>query len=292
MPSPANIRPPRRPRLLRGQAAGRPPVAAPAGAAAETPEVDPATLPRAPWWKRTRPLVTAFTAVVGTVSAGLGIWAWVSDRLEPPLTVSVEHSTDPCGGWVIPKPPDALGPVPPVYDPDDLDARPRWADTHGGADANTSYVDVTVQGTGSRAVILTGLRVDVVSRAAPLSGTTIREQCGDALWARYFDIDLDREPPAIAPSVDKRQEVEFEGAPPDPIDFPYTVTEGDPEWFTLVTSTVDCYCEWTATLEWKAGDDEGTSRITDGGKPFRTSASTTAAPAYGNYAGGPLQPWG
>lgn len=292
MPASTNTGRPRRPRLLRERPSERPQVPAPAGSTARPLAAEPSLPPRPPWWKRTKPLVTTVATVVGTVSAGLAIWAWVGERVEPPLTVDVDHRTDPCLGWVIAKPPEDLGPVPPFFDAADPGARERWVAGHGGVDSDTSYVNITVQGTSARAVILTGLRIDVVRREPPLAGTTVREQCGDAFWARFFAADLDQDPPAIAPSVDNRQEVEFEGAAPEPIDFPYTVTEGDPELFSLIASTVTCYCEWTATLEWRVGDDTGTSLITDGGEPFRTSATTPVAPSFGNYDGGPLQPLG
>ena len=76
-----------------------------------------------------------------------------------------------------------------------------------------------------------------------------------------------------------------------PAPIPYTVTAGDPELFQVVASTTSCYCEWTATLEWRVGDQEGETAITDDGRPFRVSASSNA-PGYGNYEGGQLEPFG
>ncbi|MGY1635410.1 hypothetical protein ACI78V_02000 [Geodermatophilus sp. SYSU D00742] len=280
MPRVATNRTRRRPRALRSPVAG----------ARADPEGKP---PPKPLWKRTGVVVGGGATVVGLVSGALAIEGWIGERLAPPLTVSAQHlTTGPCApGWVVPQPPEALGEVPPAYDPAEPDARLRWIEEHGGVDAGVTTAEVTVQGTSGTAVILTGLRVDVVRREEPLQGTNVAEVCGDAFHARYFSVDLDDEPPDVAPSEDRRAEVEQGQSPPDPVDFPYTVTESDPELFSIVAWTEACYCEWTATLEWRVGDEEGETTITDDGDPFRVSA-TTNAPWYGNYDGGPLQPSG
>jgi hypothetical protein len=126
-------------------------------------------------------------------------------------------------------------------------------EAHDGVDAEFTTAEVTVQDTSSTAVILTGLRIDVVRREEPLTGTTVAEACGDALFARHFTADLDQDPPELAPSVDQREEVALEVAPAEPIDFPYTVTASDPELFSIIATTETCCCEWTATLEWRVG---------------------------------------
>lgn len=286
MPPPQQGRRPRRPRLLRPKLAEASPPAPDSGAGTPPP------LPRPAWWKRVKPLAGAMAGVVGTVAAGLAIWAWATDTFEEPLVVTAEHQTNgACApGWVIPHPVDALGPVPPVYDPDDPGAREEWVADHGGVDAEFTTAVVTVQGSDDRAVILTGLRVDVVRREPPLSGINLLEGCGDLFAARYFEVALDEDPPDVGPSVDVRNQggADIE---PDPIDFPYTVTASDPELFSIIAWTETCYCEWTATLEWRVGEREGETLVLDAGEPFRVSA-TANTPGYGNYEGGPLQPLG
>jgi len=149
---------------------------------------------------------------------------------------------------------------------------------------------ITVQGTGDQAVILTDLRVDVVRRQPPLAGINLQEACGDVFAARYFEAALDEDPPDVGPSIDVRDQG-GEDIPHDPIDFPYTVTASDPEQFWIIAWTESCYCEWTATLEWRVGEKVGETTVRDGDEPFRVSA-TSDAPAYGNYEGGTLQPIG
>lgn len=254
---------------------------------APTPEPAPA---RRRGWTRLKVAGAAAGAILGAASAAVGVQTWLGEKLEPPLTVTVDHrSNGPCfPGWVIPLPPEQIGPAPPVEEPGD--PRSRWAADLGAVDAQSTIVNVTVQGTSAQAVILTGITIDVVSRRAPLSGTHVAEPCGDAFWARYFDVELDADPPAIGPSLDRRVEVALEGTEqPEPIDFPYTVDAGDPELFSLLARTGSCDCEWTATLHWQDRGSDGQTAITDDGKPFRVTA-TGNGPRYGNYEGGPLRP--
>jgi hypothetical protein len=252
----------------------------------------PAPSPTGRGWTRLKVLAAAGAGVLGAASAAIGVQTWIESRLQPPLTVNVEHQDHgPCfPGWIIPAEPSQLGDVPPVENLDDLEARTRWAQANGGVDAQFTTAEVTVQGTSDRAVILTGITVEVRERAGPLEGIQVAENCGDALWIRYFQVDLDSAAPVIGSSVDDRAEVALEGTePPDPIDFPYTVTAGDPEVFSILARTETCYCEWTATLHWRDGDEDGATTLSDDGEPFRVSAIGSAQ-QYGNYAGGALQP--
>lgn len=63
------------------------------------------------------------------------------------------------------------------------------------------------------------------------------------------------------------------------VSFPYKVTSSDPEELLVSARTAGCDCRWYLELEWSAGGRSGTVRITDGGKPFRTSG-TLGRPAY------------
>jgi hypothetical protein len=254
---------------------------------AETPSGSPPARRRG--WTRLKVAGAAAATLLGAASAAVGVQTWVGEKLEPPLTVTVEHrSNGSCNpGWVIPLPPEQLGEAPPVEAPGD--PRSRWAADLGAVNAQSTIAEVTVQGTSERAIILTGITIDIVSRRAPVSGTHVAEACGDAFFARYFDVNLDADPPTVGPSVDQRVEVFLEGTEePDTIDFPYTVDAGDPELFSLLARTGSCDCEWTATLHWRDGDSEGETAITEDGQPFRVTAAT--GPMYANYYGGRLEP--
>jgi len=239
-------------------------------------------------------IAAIIAGVVGLVASGFAVYNELQTRIADPLTVSAEQfSNGACGpGQIVPVPPERLGPIPPVYDPSTPeDGRENWVRERGGVNAKSTNVEVIVQGATSEAVILTDLTVNVVRRTEPMAGTNISEPCGDAFFARYFDVDLDLSPPSVGPSVDAREEVEFGSEPPNPINFPYTVSSSNPERFILRAETETCYCEWTATLHWIAGDDRGETVIDDNGSPFVVSAVSNA-PQYANYYGGPLLPVG
>ena len=62
-------------------------------------------------------------------------------------------------------------------------------------------------------------------------------------------------------------------------DFPFRVTSTDVEVFDLDAHVEGHDVSWYLELEWSSGGRDGTLRIDDGGKPFRTS-SIKARPQY------------
>jgi hypothetical protein len=56
-------------------------------------------------------------------------------------------------------------------------------------------------------------------------------------------------------------------------DFPYKVSESDPEVFFVTAHTSGHDVRWYLELDWSSGSRSGTVRIDDHGKPFRTSAA-------------------
>jgi hypothetical protein len=130
-------------------------------------------------------------------------------------------------------------------------------------------VRISVQGTSSTAVVLEALRVRVVSRETPVSGTAyaMDQGCGGSLTPRYFDVDLDVNRP-IARSVRGNDS----GTVIPPVRFPYRVSAQDPE-VLLVTATTETYdAHWYLELDWSSRGRAGTVRVDDRGRPFRTSA--------------------
>ncbi|OKJ99438.1 hypothetical protein AMK26_25680 [Streptomyces sp. CB03234] len=181
-----------------------------------------------------------------------------------------------CGHtYLVDRAPRAVAPPPVAADSG------AWAGTHGAVHGGEALVRITVQGRSpSDAVVLHALHVRVVDRAAPLPWNAYRmaNGCGGAVTPRHFAVDLDRPRPLARP-VDGLDASGAEVRKIPAVSFPYKVTSSDPEELLVSARTAGCDCRWYLELEWSAGGRTGTVRITDGGKPFRTSG-TRGRPAY------------
>ncbi|MFC8594689.1 helix-turn-helix domain-containing protein [Streptomyces atroolivaceus] len=181
-----------------------------------------------------------------------------------------------CGHtYLVDRTPRAVAPPPVAADSG------AWAGTHGAVHGGEALVRITVQGRSpSDAVVLHALHVRVVDRAAPLpwNGYRMDNGCGGAVTPRHFAVDLDR-PRPLARAVDGLDASGAEVRKIPAVSFPYKVTSSDPEELLVSARTAGCDCRWYLELEWSAGGRTGTVRITDGGKPFRTSG-TRGRPAY------------
>nr|WP_310434348.1 helix-turn-helix transcriptional regulator [Streptomyces sp. 3330] len=164
--------------------------------------------------------------------------------------------------YVIDKPPSQVPPPPP-----EQDAGP-WASAQGAVHGRETNVEISVQGRSSTAVVLTALRVRVVGRAAPLSGTAyaMDQGCGGSLSRRHFAVDLDKDRP-VAHSVAGNDA----GTPIPAVSLPYRVSSSDPEVLLVTARTETCACDWYLELDWSSQGRTGTVRIDDRGRPFRTS---------------------
>jgi transcriptional regulator with XRE-family HTH domain len=149
----------------------------------------------------------------------------------------------------VPKPPpqqDAVG----------------WATPLNAVSANRQTVVLTVQGTGPQTVVLEDLHVRVKRTGPPLGWNqyVMGNGCGGQVHTTAFDVSLDLGTPTATPIGGQR-------------DFPYKVSETDPEVFQVAAHTSGHDVSWELELEWSSGGRHGTTRIDDNGKPFRTSAS-------------------
>ncbi|WP_342354216.1 hypothetical protein [Streptomyces inhibens] len=95
---------------------------------------------------------------------------------------------------------------------------------------------------------------------------------GGDVSTKSFDVDLDSGRPDTAPKSGQR-------------DFPYKVSESDPEVFYVTAHAQAHDVSWYLELDWSSGDRHGTVRINDNGKPFRTSGNV-GRPAYDYPLGG------
>lgn len=158
---------------------------------------------------------------------------------------------------------------------------PAWVARHGAVSAGEQYLELTVQGTGEETVVVQSLTVRTVSKAMPLAWNDYAMGypgvgCGGGVPTRAFSVALDAARPAMVPEAGHK-------------DFPFTVSESDPEVY-YVTADASAYdVRWYLELAWSSGSRHGTLRIDDEGRPFRTSGEN-GRPDYEFPLGGSA--WG
>ncbi|MFF8591583.1 helix-turn-helix domain-containing protein [Streptomyces sp. NPDC015220] len=148
-----------------------------------------------------------------------------------------------------------------------------WTTALGGVAADHQMVALTVQGTGAQTVVLQALHVRVVRSDAPLTWNkyAVGVGCGGGVQTASFDVSLDLGNPLVNPIAGQR-------------DFPYKVSESDPEVFYVNGHTSGHDVSWYLELDWSSGGRHGTLRVDDHGRPFRTSGSQKSY--YGHPLGG------
>ncbi|MGO4458676.1 helix-turn-helix domain-containing protein [Streptomyces sp. M-16] len=181
-----------------------------------------------------------------------------------PFTVNVlpDNWDSPCDQWfALDKAP---GTVPP---PPAGQAAEGWARALDAVPAGHLRMQLTVQGTEGKPAVLHGLYVHVVSgRKAPgWNAYTMGAGCGGALVPASFAVDLDDASPKARPVPGKEGE-----RPTASTDFPYKVSATDPQVLNIDASTLGQDVSWYLELAWSSGDRQGTTRIDDHGRPFRT----------------------
>ncbi|MEV5989183.1 hypothetical protein AB0L85_30040 [Streptomyces sp. NPDC052051] len=137
-----------------------------------------------------------------------------------------------------------------------------WSTALGAVAADHQLVALTVQGTGADTVVLQALHVRVVSSDAPLTWNSyaMGNGCGGGVDTKSFDVSLDLGNPLAHPIGGQR-------------DFPYKVSESDPEVFYVNAHTSGHDVRWYLELDWSSGTRRGTVRVDDHGQPFRTSGA-------------------
>ncbi|WP_308405524.1 helix-turn-helix domain-containing protein [Streptomyces tardus] len=149
----------------------------------------------------------------------------------------------------LPKPPDESG-------------APSWVTAFGAVPAEQQLVEVTLQGTGEETVVLEAARVRVAGTRTPLAWNEYATGigCGGEVRTRAFSVDLDAARPEPLPANGQR-------------DFPYKVSESDPEVFLFKAGVRKQDVSWYLELEWSSGGRHGVLRVDAAGKPFRTSGT-------------------
>ncbi|CAL9538361.1 helix-turn-helix domain-containing protein [Streptomyces sp. enrichment culture] len=238
----------------------------PAGAVAQTsaPVSATATGPGSPSAGATTPSPSASASGSESPDASPSRAATAAPSREAPpagplLTVSTTpyYWDVPCEhSFLIDRSPKNVSKPPPQQD------AVGWATPLNAVSANRQTAVLTVQGTGPETVVLKDLHVRVVSSGPALDWNqyAMGVGCGGQVNTKAFDVSLDLGTPTAAPIGGQR-------------DFPYSVSESDPEVFYVNAHTSEHDVSWYLELEWSSGGRHGTLRVDDHGKPFRTSAS-------------------
>ncbi|MDO0926639.1 helix-turn-helix transcriptional regulator [Streptomyces sp. TG1A-8] len=181
----------------------------------------------------------------------------------PAVAVNPYKWEGPCSQhYLVDRKPEQVPPP-----PAEPDAR-GWVTALGGVAGGQQMLALTVQGTGRATVVLEELHVRVVGKSAPLAWNdfVMGVGCGGDVGTAAFGVDLDAGRPVVSPGTGQR-------------DFPYKVSESDPEVFYVFANARAHDVSWYLELDWSSGDRRGTVRVDDGGRPFRTSGNA-GRPAY------------
>ncbi|MDX3572452.1 transcriptional regulator [Streptomyces sp. ID05-47C] len=192
----------------------------------------------------------------------------------PPLTVGIRaHAWEsPCDQrYLIDREPVRVSPPPVEQD------APAWVAAHGAVPSGKQFLELTVQGTGAETVVVDGLKVRMVQKRSPLAWNDYAMGypgvgCGAGVPTRYFTVALDAARPAVVPEAGHA-------------DFPFKVSESDPEVYYINADASAYDVSWTLELSWSSGTRHGTLLLDDEGRPFRTSGNN-GRPAYEFPLGG------
>lgn len=189
----------------------------------------------------------------------------------PLLTVNTRPYTweGPCSQHYLIDRPPAEVPPPPFEQ-----GAPAWVSAEGAVSAGEQLVTLTVQGTGERTVVLDSLAVHVVGRGMPLAWNdyVMGVGCGGDVPTHPFNVALDAARPVVQPAAGQR-------------DFPFSVSESDPEVFRIMADASAYDVRWYLELKWSSGTRQGTVVVDDDGEPFRTSGNN-GRPSYEFPLGG------
>ncbi|MFJ4541889.1 helix-turn-helix domain-containing protein [Streptomyces tibetensis] len=191
-----------------------------------------------------------------------------------PLTVTTEpHAWEsPCSQrYLVNLPPGQV--KPPPSEPD----APGWVAAMGAVPSGEQFMKLTVQGTGKQTVVVKGLTVRMAGKRAPLAWNDYAMGypgvgCGGGVPTRFFTVALDAARPGVVPDAGHA-------------DFPFTVSESDPEMYYIRADASAYDVSWYLELTWSSGGRTGTLTVDDHGRPFRTSGNN-GRPAYEFPLGG------
>ncbi|WP_395365728.1 helix-turn-helix domain-containing protein [Streptomyces sp. YH02] len=181
-----------------------------------------------------------------------------------PTVATAPHTWEgPCSQhYLIDREPEQVPPPPTEQD------APGWIAALDAVPGGDQLLRLTVQGTGKQTVVLEALHVRVVSKKAPLAWNdyVMGVGCGGNVSTKSFAVDLDAGRPTAVPAGGQRT-------------FSYKTSESDPVIFNVAARAQAHDVTWYLELVWSSGEERGTLRVDDNGRPFRTSGNL-ARPAY------------
>ncbi|MFE9256028.1 hypothetical protein [Streptomyces sp. NPDC006879] len=138
-------------------------------------------------------------------------------------------------------------------------ADPRWG--------MVVSAPVTLQAKSDQSIVVTDLRVDVISaRPVPSTGQVIdAEDCGGGIDVRPFDVDLASRPVSVKPAVIHRAD----GSQLRNPGFPFKVSAKDPEQLELQFPSVRGDVRFSITVDWVSEGQPGSIRLDNGGAGYR-----------------------
>ncbi|WP_329285128.1 helix-turn-helix domain-containing protein [Streptomyces sp. NBC_00691] len=181
-----------------------------------------------------------------------------------PTVATAPHTWEgPCTQhYLIDREPEQVPPPPTEQD------APGWIAALDAVPGGDQLLRLTVQGTRKETVVLEALHVRVVSKKTPLAWNdyVMGVGCGGEVSTKAFAVDLDSARPTAVPVGGQRT-------------FSYKTSESDPVIFNVAARAQAHDVSWYLELVWSSGEEHGTLRIDDDGRPFRTSGNL-ARPAY------------
>jgi hypothetical protein len=177
----------------------------------------------------------------------------------PPMHVDATHQLIQDGsygsrreyaGLVVARAASAIRPPADDVTAEGLD---NWIRRYDAADPDETQYTFVVQGKPGRTVMVNRIRLVYSGRAAaPAVATVVTKNFdgagGVAAAMRYFTADLDSPSGRLRPDP---------GTP----DFPFRVSNDDPEAFYLTATTRGCDCHWRILVDWASDGRSGTLPI-------------------------------
>jgi hypothetical protein len=162
-------------------------------------------------------------------------------KATPADAVSLSYESDPAHisgartdgrGYVFPATAHVVGGL-----EGGCDGLHAWGTHNGGADLGFTSVQVVAQGRSDSAVLLTNLKVRVLSKAAPAPGIEARCESAGSVQFRTISVDLDAEPPKVTYKAASEST------------FGFTLNKGETETFIVTANTTKAAYRWVIDME-------------------------------------------
>lgn len=176
-----------------------------------------------------------------------------------PLITTTDFDIESCENFTIP---ESLVPSLPKKD---TGFDPKWIYEHGGA--SIYGFELTVEGKTDGAVVLKRFRViDLRKKSVPPNAVHLMScgPAGGAVTVRQFNVNFS-DPVKFTP-VPGQDPGTGEDVPA--VDFPFKVSNNDPEVFLIEPIGPTCFCEWRLAIDWTNGGRSGTTVVDRGFGPI------------------------